>query len=88
MAREAGLEERTFLRRFKTATGLKPTEYAQHLRMEKARELLQFTKRPVEQISWTVGYEDPAAFRRIFNRLVGLSPKNYRQRFALEQLAA
>jgi transcriptional regulator GlxA family with amidase domain len=58
MAREAGLEDRTFLRRFKGATGIKPTEYAQCVRMEKARELLQFTKRPIDQVSWSVGYEE------------------------------
>ncbi|MDE1996019.1 MAG: GlxA family transcriptional regulator [Rhizobiaceae bacterium] len=85
MAREAGLEERTFLRRFKAATGMKPTEYAQCVRMEKARELLQFTKRTVDQIAWSVGYEDAAAFRRVFGRLVGLSPGEYRRRFAADR---
>lgn len=81
MAREAGMEERTFLRRFKAATGLKPTQYLQQLRIGKARELLQFTKRSVDQVAWSVGYEDPAAFRRLFRRLVGLAPSDYRRRF-------
>lgn len=84
MASQAGLEERTFLRRFKAATGVKPTEYAQCVRMEKARELLQFTKRTVDQIAWSVGYEDTTAFRRVFNRLVGLSPGDYRRRFGAD----
>lgn len=88
MAREASLEERTFLRRFKAATGVKPNEYAQCVRMEKARELLQFTKRTVDQIAWSVGYEDSTAFRRVFNRLVGLSPGDYRRRFGAESEAA
>jgi len=81
VAHEAGLEERTFLRRFKAATGLKPTEYVQQLRIGKARELLQFTRRPVDQVAWSVGYEDPAAFRRLFRRLIGLAPGEYRRRF-------
>ncbi len=81
MAREAGLEDRTFLRRFKAATGVKPTEYAQCVRMEKARELLQFTKRTIDQIAWSVGYDDAAAFRRVFNRVVGLAPGDYPRRF-------
>ena len=85
MAREAGLEERTFLRRFKAATGVKPTEYAQCVRVEKARELLQFTRRSIDQIAWSVGYEDPAAFRRVFGRLVGLAPGDYRRRFFAER---
>lgn len=43
MAEHAGLEERTFLRRFRNATGLRPTEYCQHLRVGKAREMLETT---------------------------------------------
>lgn len=88
MAGQAGLEERTFLRRFKAATGLKPTEYAQHLRIGKARELLEFTRRSVEQIAWTVGYEDAAAFRKLFHRIIGLSPGDYRQRFGVGRAEA
>lgn len=88
MAREAGLEERTFLRRFKAATGVKPTEYAQCVRMEKARELLQFTRRTIDQIAWSVGYEDSTAFRRVFSRLVGLAPGDYRRRFGADHEVA
>ena len=82
MAGEAGMEERTFQRRFKAATGMTPVEYVQHLRVGKARELLEFTRRTVDQIAWSVGYEDAAAFRKLFHRLIGLSPHEYRQRFA------
>ena len=88
MARQAGMEERTFLRRFKTATGMTPTEYCQHIRVGKARELLEFTRRPVDQIAWSVGYEDTGAFRRLFHRLIGLSPGEYRQRFSTPSSAA
>ena len=81
MARLVAMEERTFQRRFKAATGMKPTEYAQHLRVGKARELLEFSRRPVDQIAFAVGYEDATSFRKIFHRLVGLSPGDYRHRF-------
>jgi transcriptional regulator GlxA family with amidase domain len=82
MAAAAGLEERTFQRRFKAATGMRPVEYLQHLRIGKAREMLEFTKRSIDQIAWSVGYEDAAAFRRVFHRILGLSPGEYRQRFS------
>lgn len=81
LARLAGLADRTFLRRFQKATGLTPTEYLQQLRVLKARDLLETTNRPVDQIGWSVGYADPAAFRKIFQRLAGVSPRHYRQRF-------
>jgi transcriptional regulator GlxA family with amidase domain len=81
LAEQAGLEERTFLRRFQKATGMTATDYAQRLRVVKAQELLQFGPLPVERIAWEVGYSDPGAFRKIFFRIVGLSPGEYRQRF-------
>jgi transcriptional regulator GlxA family with amidase domain len=88
MAALAGLEERTFLRRFHKATGLKPTEYYQHIRISKARTLLELTTRTVDQIAWAVGYEDPGAFRKVFQKLMGLSPRDYRRRFGAGQAAA
>ncbi|WJK09279.1 GlxA family transcriptional regulator [Pseudomonas fluorescens] len=88
MAERAGLEERTFLRRFRAATGLKPTEYCQHLRVGKARELLEFTNGTIDHIAWTVGYQDPGAFRATFKKITGLAPSEYRTRFGVSPPAA
>lgn len=81
LAKQAGLEPRTFLRRFAKATGLTATDYAQRLRVAKAQELLQFSQQPIERVAWQVGYSDPGAFRKVFHRIVGLTPGEYRQRF-------
>lgn len=81
LADKAALEPRTFLRRFHKATGLKPVEYCQHVRVGKAREMLEFTRQSAERIAYAVGYEDTAAFRKIFHRLTGLTPGEYRGRF-------
>ena len=84
LAEQAGLEERTFLRRFQKATGMTTREYCQRLRVGKAREMLQFSRLPIDSIAWDVGYSDPAAFRKIFTRIVGLTPGEYRRRFSAE----
>lgn len=81
LAETAGLEQRTFLRRFQKATGLTATDYAQRLRVAKAQEMLQFGQKPIERVAWDVGYSDPGAFRKVFLRIVGLTPSDYRQRF-------
>ncbi|MBD8688855.1 GlxA family transcriptional regulator [Rhizobium skierniewicense] len=81
LAKHTGLEERTFSRRFQKATGMTATGYAQRIRVAKAQELLQFGLLAVERIAWEVGYADPGAFRKIFLRIVGLTPGEYRQRF-------
>lgn len=83
LATRAGLERRTFLRRFRKATGMTTSEYGQRLRVSKACELLQFSTLTIEQIAWETGYADPGAFRKIFARFIGLTPGEYRQRFGL-----
>ncbi len=81
MATWSGLEARTFSRRFHGATGLRPNEYHQRLRIEKARELLETTVAPIGQIAWESGYADPTSFRTTFTKQTGLSPSDYRKRF-------
>jgi transcriptional regulator GlxA family with amidase domain len=80
MAAIGGLAAGTFVRRFRRATGLNPTGYNQRLRIEKACELLEFTDHSVSSIAGAVGYEDPAFFRKVFMRLVGVLPSVYRDR--------
>lgn len=82
LAALAGLAGRTFLRRFTRATGLRPTEYLQQVRIMKARDALELTNSPVDRVSWTVGYADVSAFRRVFQRVTGVSPNAYRARFS------
>lgn len=81
MAALAGLEARTFLRRFRAATGLRPIQYCQHVRVGKAREMLEFTNGTVDHIAWMVGYLDPGTFRTAFKKVTGITPADYRKRF-------
>ena len=64
----AGLDPRTFMRRFKKATDHTAGEYIQRLRVETARDLLQSSREPVDAIAWKVHYSDPGSFRKIFTR--------------------
>jgi transcriptional regulator GlxA family with amidase domain len=85
MAAYAGLEERTFLRRFRKATEFNPTEYCQRLRIGKAREMLELTGRTISQVAWDVGYQDEGSFRKVFYKVMGLKPGDYRKRFGIKQ---
>ncbi len=87
MVRRAGVAERTFKRRFKAATGYAPIDYVQRLRVEDAKRRLERTDAPIDDISWRVGYEDPAFFRRLFRRTTGLAPGAYRRRFQIPAYA-
>jgi transcriptional regulator GlxA family with amidase domain len=76
-----GLPKRSFDRRFRAATGYSPLAYVQTLRIEEAKQLLETSTVVVEQIGREVGYEDAASFRRLFRRLIGISPGDYRRKF-------
>jgi len=83
MAARTHLSSRTFLRRFKAATGFTPNAYLQNLRIEKARGLLERTRMPVSEIGWSVGYHDASAFSRLFRSTTGLTAGEYRNRFGV-----
>ncbi len=82
MVERSGLNARTFARRFRAATGHQPIDYVQGVRIEAAKQLLESEATNIEAISSSVGYEDPASFRRVFKRKVGLTPAVYRRKFS------
>lgn len=81
MMERSKLADRTFKRRFRSATGYTPVEYVQTLRVEEAKQLLEAESLPTEEVGRLVGYEDPAFFRRLFKRRTSVTPARYRQRF-------
>jgi transcriptional regulator GlxA family with amidase domain len=83
MTRKSGLSPRAFGRRFRRATGLSPIDYVQKVRVEEAKRRLERSDAPVDDKSWDVGYEDAAAFRRLFKRIVRLTPGAYRRKFSM-----
>jgi len=83
LAERAGMSPRTFIRRFKAATGRMPGAYLQALRMEAAKSLLEHGHTPVQTVSLKVGYDDGAFFRSLFKRSTGMTPAEYRDRFAM-----
>jgi transcriptional regulator GlxA family with amidase domain len=87
-AKVFGLSERSLTRRFKQATGVSPVEYLQQIRIETARCLLERDRRSIEQIAAEIGYADVSYFSRLFKKLVGLTPGQYRRRFQLPPVRA
>lgn len=82
MVERSGLDRATFARRFRIATGYRPLEYVQTLRVEEAKQMLETGDAPVDEIASQVGYDDPRSFRRMFKSYTGLVPSAYRKRFA------
>lgn len=78
LAAECGLSRFHLLRIFKNATGLTPVAYRTQRRIEKARSLMR-TRRSIAEIALEVGFADQSHLTRNFQRLVGVSPSQYRQ---------
>jgi transcriptional regulator GlxA family with amidase domain len=82
LARAAGLERRTLLRRFASVTGMTPIQYCRRVRIARARELLDGGETSQKQIAESLGYKDVASFARAFRKAVGTAPGAYRKRFS------
>ncbi|EIK4761909.1 helix-turn-helix domain-containing protein [Vibrio parahaemolyticus] len=82
LAKQANLTERTMQRRFLKATGYNPNQYLQRLRIQSACDLLESTQHSFDSISHQVGYEDTSACRKVFINVIGLTPREFRKRFA------
>ena len=63
---------------FKRLTGCTPIDFFIHLRMERAREMLETTALTVKEVAAALGYDDPFYFSRVFKSINGLAPTDYR----------
>ncbi|MFZ5869412.1 MAG: GlxA family transcriptional regulator [Actinomycetota bacterium] len=81
IAAHAHMSPRTFARRFRDTTGTTPAAWLNRRRLERARELLESTDLPVEEVARRVGFGSAAVLRHHFAAL-GTTPNAYRRTFA------
>ena len=82
LARRAGMSRRNFDRRFREITGAAPLTWLTHQRVLRARQLLESTRLPVEEVARRCGFSSAAALRQPFKRVTGTAPAAYRTIFA------
>jgi AraC family transcriptional regulator len=63
---------------FKRSTGITPHQSVTQCRIKKAKQLLKIPDLSIAYISQQVGFHDESHFIKIFGRIVGLTPKKYR----------
>jgi transcriptional regulator GlxA family with amidase domain len=81
LARRAAMSPRHFARVFRQEVGLTPASYVEATRVEVAQRLLETTALPVEDVARAAGFRAVETLRRAFARRVGISPREYRDRF-------
>jgi len=76
----ANLSKSHFSALFHEKTGYAPLEYFNHLKIQKACQYLSFTNMSVKEIALTLGIQDQYYFSRMFSKLMGKSPTQYREK--------
>lgn len=82
LAARAAMSERTFVRRYRAATGQSPARAVECLRIEAAQRLLANTSLPIKRIAQRCGFNSEEAMRQSFQRQLALAPREFRARFA------
>ena len=79
---------RNFDRRFIKATGNTPVEYAQRVKIEKAKKAFETSRKTINEVMYEVGYSDVKAFREVFRKITGMSPIGYKERYNKDAASA
>lgn len=79
MAEFVGLSKFHFAKKFQASTGISPVRYFLEKKVQHACQLLDSSQEPVKSIASQLGYDDAYYFSRLFKKIMGMSPKHYRQ---------
>jgi len=79
LANNAGLSATLYRNLFKEITSMSPIDFFIHLKIMHARQLLEMSHYTIQEVAELIGYEDPFYFSRIFKKIEGVSPKEYRK---------
>jgi AraC-like DNA-binding protein len=79
VARQVHTSTFYFCRLFRKTTGLSFTEYVSRVRVEKARELLLNPQKRISEVAFEVGFQSLPHFNRVFRKITGINPSEYRK---------
>ena len=81
MAQSAGLSTAHFSHMFRKSTGESPHQFVLRQRVERAKEMLREAEQRVLDVAVACGFKTQQHFARVFRRMYGTSPTEYRREF-------
>ncbi|TXC92664.1 helix-turn-helix domain-containing protein [Metabacillus litoralis] len=79
VAKYSGLSKQHLTHLFKSETSYPPIDYFIRMKMQRAAQTLDLTENSIKQIAVSLGIDDPYYFSRIFKKIMGTSPSQYRK---------
>jgi transcriptional regulator GlxA family with amidase domain len=81
LAQRTGMSRRNFTRLFRAEFGTTPRAYVEHVRIDAARRRLEGTGLPIKRVARDASFGTAETLHRVFERRLGVTPNEYRQRF-------
>jgi AraC-like DNA-binding protein len=78
LAKAVNISANHLSEKFKQVTGVNFVDYVARARFEEARDLLLNSDRRISEIAFAAGFQSLSQFNRVFKRLAGKSPTNFR----------
>lgn len=79
LAHQCSLSPSRFSHLFRSEMNVPPLQYLNRYRIDRAKEMLRWTTEPIAEIAYSVGFDNPLYFSRVFHKLTGRSPRDYRR---------
>jgi len=80
LSERIGISSYHLQRLFKKQTGISPKQYLNRIRVQQAKRLLMTGEQNVTEICYTVGFNDPSRFYKVFRQATGSSPLAFKRR--------
>src|SRR5690606_15765688 len=85
LAEQAKISVRTLNRRFREQLGSSPLQWILHAKVRRAQQVLETTDLPIERVAASAGFSSSTSLREHFARVVGTSPRAYRNAFRKQE---
>lgn len=79
LGRNVGLSPIYISKLFKERLGINYIDFLTECRIEKAKKLMSVTEKSIKEITFEIGYHEPNYFSRVFKKIVGASPMEYKK---------
>lgn len=80
ICRALGMSRSVLYGKIKTAVGMTPVDFVRHIRILRAEKMISQSEKSFSAIAYEVGFTDPKYFSKVFKKVTGMTPSEYREK--------